>query len=100
MPLELHRAADAPADGQAGWSAPRRRLGLAWSQTRGVVLFILTAADDTIAGVLWHRLRRGDVRGAARYFWQFVTDFWTCSLTVITALWLTAWGVSELLELL
>jgi hypothetical protein len=96
MPLELYRPAS-PVDGQAGWSAPRRRLGLAWSQTRGVVLFVLTTVDDTLAGIVWHRLRRGDARGALLYLWQFLTDFWSCSVVVIAAVWLVVWGVSQLL---
>ena len=98
MPLELHRAAaTSPAARESGgWTAPRRMLGLVWSQTRGVLLFIITTVDDTFRGVLWPMLRRGDAAGALRYLWLFVTDFWTCSIFVAAMVWALVWGVGKL----
>jgi hypothetical protein len=50
---------------------------------RDIWLWVITVLDDVLVEKFWYRLRRGDVRGAARAIGELFTGFPGCWLILV-----------------
>ena len=53
---------------------------------RDIWLWMITVLDDVLVEKFWYRLRRGDVRGAARSIGELFTGFPGCWLALVALL--------------